>query len=289
MKMNKDTKILIVGLGLLGGSYAKALSKKGYQVYAITKNKQDITYAVDNHIILDGKVYVKKEFVKQFDLIIFALYPKVFIQWVSKYKDYFKENAILSDVTGVKCEVIYKIQALLPKNVEFIGAHPMAGKEVYGIINSDENMFKNANYIITPTKSNTKHAIEVAHFIGEELEFSNISILTPKKHDEMIAFLSQLTHCIAISLMTCKKSHHLKEYTGDSFRDLTRIANINEKMWSELFLMNKKELIKQMDLFAQEFAKLKDAIENEDILTMKKMMKLSTKRRNYFNEGEKEK
>ncbi len=289
MKMNKDTKILIIGLGLLGGSYAKALSKKGYKVYAITKNKQDITYAIENHIIQDGMVYVKKEFVKQFNFIIFALYPKVLIQWISKYKNYFKENAILSDVTGVKCEVVYKIQSILPKNVEFIGAHPMAGKEVYGIIHSDENMFKNANYIITPTKANTKHAIEVARFIGEELEFSNISLLTPKKHDEMIAFLSQLTHCIAISLMTCKKSHHLKEYTGDSFRDLTRIANINEKMWSELFLMNKKELIKQMNLFAQEFTKLKEAIENEDILTMKKMMKLSTKRRNYFNEGENQK
>ncbi len=283
MRMNKDMKILIVGLGLIGGSYAKGLTKKGYKVSAITKNEKDIEYAIKHHIIEEGTTQVNKDFVNQFDLIIFALYPKVFIEWISLYKDYFKENTILTDVTGVKSKIIYKIQEMLPEQVEFIGAHPMAGKEVYGIENSDENLFCNANYIITPTSKNTSHAIEIASLIGQELQFSNISILTPQKHDEMIAFLSQLTHCIAVVLMTCKDSHHLKEYTGDSFRDLTRIANINENMWCELFLMNKKELVKQMELFSKQFGKLKNAIEKEDISTIKGMMKLSTKRRNYFN------
>ncbi len=283
MRMNKDMKILIVGLGLIGGSYAKGLTKKGYKVSAITKNEKDIEYAIKHHIIEEGTTQVNKDFVNQFDLIIFALYPKVFIEWISLYKDYFKENTILTDVTGVKSKIIYKIQEMLPEQVEFIGAHPMAGKEVYGIENSDENLFCNANYIITPTSKNTSHAIEIASLIGQELQFSNISILTPQKHDEMIAFLSQLTHCIAVVLMTCKDSHHLKEYTGDSFRDLTRIANINENMWCELFLMNKKELVKQMELFSKQFDKLKNAIEKEDISTIKGMMKLSTKRRNYFN------
>lgn len=283
MRMNKDMKILIVGLGVIGGSYAKGFTKKGYKVSAITKNEKDIDYAIKHHIIEEGTTQVNKDFVNQFDLIIFALYPKVLIEWISLYKDYFKENTILTDVTGVKSKIVYKIQEMLPEQVEFIGAHPMAGKEVYGIENSDENLFNSANYIITPTSKNTSHAIEIASLIGQELQFSNISILTPKKHDEMIAFLSQLTHCIAVVLMTCKDSHHLKEYTGDSFRDLTRIANINENMWCELFLLNKKELIKQMELFSKQFGKLKNAIEKEDIFTIKGMMKLSTKRRNYFN------
>ena len=159
----------------------------------------------------------------------------------------------------------------------------MAGKEVYGIKNADYNIFKKANYIVTPTTSNSKDAIELASDIGKELEFSNISILSPEKHDEMIAFLSQLTHCIAITLMTCKDSEHLKDYTGDSFRDLTRIAAINENMWSELFLMNKQDLLNEMEEFSKEFNKLKEAISNEDIDTIKEMMKLSTKRRKYFN------
>ena len=108
----------------------------------------------------------------------------------------------------------------------------MAGKEVYGVENSDKKIFQGANFIITPTSKNTTKAIDTIVEMGKILGFKNISILTPEKHDEMIGFLSQLTHCIAITLMTCKDSKHLVEYTGDSFRDLTRIAKINEQMWS---------------------------------------------------------
>ena len=277
-------KILIVGLGLIGGSYAKRLKNNGHHVGAITLNQEDIDYAIKNNIIDEGTVDVKKEFVSQFDIVIFALYPSVFIKWIEQYNSYFKKGAIISDVSGVKTEVVYKVQELLEnQSVEFIGAHPMAGKEVYGVKNASDTLFEGANFIITPTPVNSQKAIDVITKIAQELGFKTISILTPSKHDEMIAFLSQLTHCIAVSLMTCKESQHLKDYTGDSFRDLTRIANINENMWSELFLMNKKELLSQMDLFIEEFNKLRDSLENEDIETMKDMMRLSTYRRSFFN------
>lgn len=279
-----NKKILIVGLGLIGGSYAKRLKKNGYYVGAITLNQEDIDYALNNDIIDSGEVEVNKDYVSSFDIVIFALYPSVFISWMEKYYSYFKSNAIISDVSGVKKEVVYKIQELLEdQDVEFIGSHPMAGREVYGVKNASETLFEGANFIITPTPKNTQKAIDVITIIAKDLGFKNISILTPSKHDEMIAFLSQLTHCIAVSLMTCKESQHLKEYTGDSFRDLTRIANINENMWSELFLMNKEELLAQMDLFINEFNKLKQSLENEDVDTMKDMMKLSTYRRSFFN------
>lgn len=283
MKLDKSKKILIVGLGLIGGSYAYTLKEKGYEVGAITLNKEDIDYALEHNIISHGQVEVTKAYVSKFDVVIFALYPKVLLEWVSTYKDYFKDGAFLTDVTGVKQEIVYKIEETLNKNVEFIGAHPMAGKEVYGVQNAKKDLFKGANYIVTPSISSNQEAIELATSIGEELEFGKISILSPEEHDEMIAFLSQLTHCIAVSLMTCKESQHLKDYTGDSFRDLTRIANINENMWSELFLMNKNELLSQMDLFIKEFNKLRDSLENEDLDTMKEMMKLSTYRRSFFN------
>ena len=277
-------KILIVGLGLIGGSYAKRLKNNGHHVGAITLNQEDIDYAIKNNIIDEGIVDVKKEFVSQFDIVIFALYPSVFLKWIEQYNSYFKKGAIISDVSGVKTEVVYKVQELLEnQSVEFIGAHPMAGKEVYGVKNASETLFEGANFIITPTPVNSQKAIDVITKIAQELGFKTISILTPSKHDEMIAFLSQLTHCIAVSLMTCKESQHLKDYTGDSFRDLTRIANINENMWSELFLMNKKELLSQMDLFIEEFNKLRDSLENEDVDTMKDMMRLSTYRRSFFN------
>lgn len=281
--LDKNTKILIVGLGLIGGSYAEGLSKEGFEVGAITKDKASIEYALQKKIIKHGMTSVEKDYVQTFDVIIFALYPHVFMEWIKIYQSYLKAHAIITDVTGVKKEVVYPIQEILRKDVEFIACHPMAGKEVYGVKNSDAHIFEGANYIITPTPKNTKKAIELASSIGTILKFKNIVILTPEAHDEMIGFLSQLTHCIAVALMTCKESHHLVEYTGDSFRDLTRIAKINEEMWSELFLMNKEELLTQMNLFLKQFNALKEALENEDIEKMKAMMRLSTSRRKYFD------
>ena len=282
MKLSKNHKILIVGLGLIGGSYAMSLSNKGYEVGAITLNQEDIDYALNNKIISHGQNFVSKDYIEQFDVVIFALYPKMLLQWIDTYHSYFKKGAIITDVTGIKQEIVDRIQNTL-KDVEFIGAHPMAGKEVYGVKNASATLFNKANYIVTPTEKNSKDAIELAISIGEELSFANISLLSPQKHDEMIAYLSQLTHCIAISLMTCSENEHLKEYTGDSFKDLTRIANINENMWSELFLLNKDELLKQMDLFIEKFSILKKTIEDENVEEMKEIMKLSTKRRKYFD------
>lgn len=276
-------KVLIVGLGLIGGSYAKGLTKNGYEVYAYNRTKEAIDYAKENKIILDGTDKFDKDFVCQFDRIIFSLYPKIFIEYIKKYKNYIKDGAIVSDVTGVKESIVTEIQSELDDRVEFIPAHPMAGREVYGVKNSDENIFKNANYIITPTERNTEKGIAFAKEIGEKLRFRKISVLSPKEHDEMIAFLSQLTHCIAVSLMACKDSEYLVDYTGDSFRDLTRIASINEDMWTELFLMNKKALIKEMNSFIDKITELRDDIYNNDEEKIKAMMRLSTARRKFFN------
>ena len=283
MNLTKKHKILIVGLGLIGGSYADGLTSHGFEVGAITKDKASIDFALKKGIIKSGTTFVEKEYVQMFDIVIFALYPKIFIEWIETYQSYFKDGTLITDVTGVKSKIVFKIQTLLKDSVEFVPAHPMAGKEVYGVENSDKKIFQGANFIITPTSKNTNQAIDIIIEMGKILGFKNISILSPGKHDEMIGFLSQLTHCIAIALMTCKESNHLVEYTGDSFRDLTRIAKINEQMWTELFLMNKNELLSQMDLFLQEFEKLRDALSREDVETIKKMMKLSTQRRLYFD------
>ena len=283
MKLDDIKNVLIVGLGLLGGSYAKALTRNGFDVKVITLNQDDIDYAMGEGFISGGTTEVDAELIANSQLIIFALYPHTFIEWIEQYGSLIKPGTVITDVTGVKGCIVEKVQNMLPSGVEFISAHPMAGKETCGVRSADDSIFKKANYIVTPTNKNTQDAIDIATSIGEELEFANISILSPEKHDEMIAYLSQLTHCIAVSLMTCSENEHLKEYTGDSFRDLTRIANINEDMWSELFLMNKEELLKQMDLFINEFNKLKQTIKDEDVESMKDLMRLSTKRRKYFN------
>lgn len=283
MKLSTDKKILIVGLGLIGGSYAEGFTKKGYFVGAITRSQKSIDYALDKGIIKEGTTEITKEFVSKYDLVIFALYPEQFTNWIEKYQDCFKSGIVISDVTGVKCEIVYKIQSILRKDVEFVPAHPMAGREVSGVENATDKIFSGANYIVTPTSDNTKEAIEFVASIGEVLGFRKVSYLTPQEHDEMIGFLSQLTHCIAVSLMVCKESKHLVDFTGDSFRDLTRIAKINEKMWTELFIMNKHELLSQMDLFLGQFRKLRDALAQDDKETMQQMMRTSTERRKYFD------
>ncbi len=283
MELDHNTKILIVGLGLMGGSYAQALSTQGYEVGALARRQETVDYALRHGMIRHGRTAIDPSYLAQFDLIVFALYPHTFLQWLRENQRYLRAGALLTDVTGVKGSIVYAVQALLRPDLEYIGAHPMAGREVSGVENADKDIFKGANYIVTPTQKNTTAAVAACEALGHTLGFANISTLTPEEHDEMIGFLSQLTHCIAVSLMVCKESHHLVDYTGDSFRDLTRIAKINDEMWSELFLQNKRELLTQMDLFAEKFAELRSAIARDDRALMRDMMRLSTQRRAYFD------
>ena len=287
MEINKNVKFLIVGLGLMGGSIAHRLSLSGYEVGAITLNQEDIDYAINNKIIKSGMTTVEKDYISRFDVIIFALYPSVFVEWIKKYQHLIRRGTLLTDVTGVKGAVVNEIQDLLrEEDLEFLAAHPMAGREVGGVRNSNPNLFEGANYIITPTLRNTNDAVEFLKEFAKIFGFKNVSIIGVDEHDEMIGFVSQLTHCIAVSLMTTKKEpQDLVKYTGDSFRDLTRIARINEDMWCELFLYNKDKLLKEMNAFLDQFNKLKEAISEEDKETIKNMMKLSTKNRSYFDKG----
>jgi len=280
----KDVKnILIVGLGLLGGSYAKVFTEKGFSVKTITLNQDDIDYAVDEGFIKGGSTTVDEALIKEAELIIFALYPHTFIEWIEENGNLIKSGTVITDVTGVKGAVVEKIQDMLPVGVEFIAAHPMAGKETCGVRNADPQIFKKANYIVVPTDKNTFGAIETCKELGEILGFAQVSVLNPEKHDEMIAFLSQLTHCIAVSLMCANDNPGLVFYTGDSFRDLTRIANINDNMWSELFLSNKDALLKEMDKYRKTFDKLYNCIRDNDREEMRSMMRISSERRAQFN------
>lgn len=286
MKIDKSKKFLIVGLGLIGGCYAMALKKKGYYVSAITKNEEDIEFAYQKGIIDIGSTSVEKDIVENADIIVFALYPHTFVEWIKQYGDLMKAGTVITDVTGVKGCVVYEIQSLLKEGVEFIAAHPMAGREVSGVQNSDDSIFKEANYIVVPTEKNTFSAIELCKELGEILGFARVSVLNPEKHDEMIAFLSQLTHCIAVSLMCANDNPGLVLYTGDSFRDLTRIAKINDEMWSELFLLNREALLCEMEKYRKTFDKLYDCIKNNDREEMRSMMRISTERRGEFNKKE---
>ena len=282
MEWISKSKILIVGLGLMGGSYAKALKRLGYSVFAVDTRRAAIDYALEESIIDRGSSQADPELIGEADAIIFALYPGVFKAWIAENQSLFKPGPMITDVTGVKGSIVYDIQKMLRPDVEYIAAHPMAGREVYGVENSDDRIFHDANYIVTPTEKNTPEAIEWCKSLGKILGFRKVSVLSPEEHDEMIGFVSQLTHCIAVALMTCSDNQHLVDYTGDSFRDLTRIARINDAMWSELFLLNKPALLRQMDTFLSEFKQLRNMLEDEDRQGLCEKMRLSTERRALF-------
>lgn len=278
--LSKDKKITILGLGVLGGSYAKGFSNAGYQVHAIDINEESLCIARKNGWIQDGST--DASYVEGSDIVISCLYPHTFLSWIKDNQKYLKPHSLLTDVTGVKEKLIQELSGFLRDDIEFIACHPMAGREASGLAYADEHRFESANFIIVPTEKTTEEAIATAEEIARVLKFRHISQLTAHEHDRMIGFLSQLTHVIAVSLMNVAENPHLAEYTGDSFRDLTRIANINEKLWPELFELNKANLIEEIDSFIGEMEAFKELIQNEDYEGMQRKMRISSERRKLF-------
>lgn len=273
----------IIGLGLMGASFAKRLSpQKDKTIYGIDQNEQTIQTALELNIIKEGSTDPDK-LIKKCNLIILALYPTMIKPWIVENQHYLESGTILMDISGVKTNIVEPVQAILREDLELISIHPMCGRESRGIDFAQADIFDNANYIIVPTNKNTPTAIKAAKQLGKDLRVKNISILSCEEHDRMIGFLSQLTHVIAVSLMNTHDNSHLVEYTGDSFRDLTRIATINEDLWSELFLLNKDILLDEIDQFLDATKHFRDSLEKKDIDEMKRLFIQSTNRRKLFN------
>ncbi len=282
----KNKTITIVGMGLLGGSYAMGLSQAGNQVYGIDINPASITFAKEHNYILDGSTNPDEynDYLTHTDILILCLYPNSLVKWIEQHIHLLPATAVITDVCGVKEQIVDKVQSITaPYDIEFYPGHPMRGKETLGVQNADSNIFKNANYILTPTAKNTSRGEMIVRDIANALGFSTIRILTPREHDDMIGYLSQLTHVIAVALMTANSNPEIVDFSGDSFRDLTRIAKIDEYLWSELFSLNKEILCKNIDVFAENLLELRNYIENDDIENMKKMFRTSTERRKLFD------
>lgn len=282
MELDKSKTYLIVGLGLLGGKYAQVLSQKGYTVTGITHSAETMAYALSHGYVQRGRTEGFEDLVAEADCIIFGLYPTVLLDWVGQYGALIKPGALVTDVSGVKRGLVEPVQQALPQ-AEFIASHPMAGRETSGIAHSAEVSFAQANFIITPTPRNTPQGIAWCRALAETLGFVRISTLTPAEHDHMIGYVSQLCHAIAVSLMCASDNTELARYTGDSFRDLTRIARINDKMWAELFLWNKDNLISEIDMFTASLNEMRDKLVRDDREGLQQMFRLSTERRAAFD------
>ena len=273
-------KILIVGLGVIGGGYAMALKEAGYsEVYGIDTNEETLKKAKEIKIIKEGFTR-EDEIISEMDLIVLAIYPNLVKNFIVKNKNKFKENALITDVTGIKQLFINDIVEILPQNIDFVFAHPMAGRENKGIDYATNKVFQGANFLIVETKKNKEENIRKIENLAKEMGFKHIKRTTPAFHDEMIAFTSQLPHVLAVALTNSDiENRNTGEFIGDSYRDLTRIANMNEKLWSLLFLGNKKNLLEAMNNFEAEFDKIKKCIEENDEKNLQKLFIKSTIRR----------
>ena len=281
--ITKQTNILIVGLGLIGGSYARALKKAGCRVAAVDIDPDSIGFALHEGIIDTGATGPDAALLAGAQLVVLGLYPQTEIEWVRQNQHLFAPGTLLTDVSGVKGGVLDVIQGFLRPDLELVGCHPMAGRETSGVRNSTDAIFGPANFIVVPTEKNTPAGIAAATELGALLGFHTVTQLTQREHDEIIGFVSQLTHAIAVSLMTCNEDENLQNYTGDSFRDLTRIARINENMWSELFLLNKDSLTEQIDAFEAQLSRMRKMLATGDREGLKELFRRSSARRALFD------
>lgn len=284
--LKKDKNILIIGLGLIGGSYAMALSKKGYNVYAFDINAESISFAKEKGYIKDGAEY-DSDMMSKADIIIISLYPSLITEYAKKHISDIKQGAIITDVCGVKRAHTEIMQEICGEKAEFIASHPMAGRELCGALNADDSIFSGANFIVTPTTKNSSEAVAFGYELGTTLGFARVSVLSPLEHDKMIGYLSQLTHVIAVALMIANGNENLYKFTGDSFRDLTRIARINAPLWNELFLANKDILIPEIDSFIGAVEKIKGLIASDDKEQLIEIFSKSTERRALFDKPSK--
>lgn len=272
--------IVIVGLGVVGGSFAMALNKAGYQdVYGIDVNEETLKKAKNLGIIKDGSTE-GKDLLSKADITIISIYPKLVIDFIKKNKDYLKKGSIVTDATGIKCMFINQLKEIIPDDVDFVFGHPMAGREKKGIDFATDKVFQGANYIITPIELNKEENLKKVEDLALSIGFKRVRRISPEYHDEMIGFTSQLPHAIAVALINSdEEGRDTGSFIGDSYRDLTRIANINEELWSELFLGNKNNLLKVLNNFEIELDLIKKAIYEDDKEKLMEFFRKSTKRR----------
>lgn len=261
--------ITVVGLGVIGGSFAMAIKEQNIaKLYGIDIDENTIKYAIENNIIDEGFIcndISLKRALEESDIVIICLYPVLIKKFVEDNIDSFKEGAIITDAAGVKGTIEDEISNIINSKIDFIFGHPMAGREKKGIMFASSDVFKGANYIITPTPYNKEENLLFMEKFISTIGFSKISKISPKKHDEVISYTSQLPHAIAVGLINSDSfSDEIWNYVGDSFKELTRIARINEDLWAELFFENKENLIKQIDLFQENMDNIKNALLSND-------------------------
>ena len=264
-------KIAIIGLGLIGGSMAKSIKGStdhtvfGYDLNDTVVKKAQLLSAIDAPLT--------DAILAECDLTIVALYPQASIDFVTEKQDIFKKGSIVLDCCGVKQKVCEAIEPIsLAKDFVFIGGHPMAGLEHSGFDHAVTTLFHDASMILTPTKGNIQDVEKVVKLFTN-IGFTNIQVATPEEHDQMIAFTSQLAHVVSSAYIKSPAAMKHNGFSAGSYRDLTRVAKLNENMWTELFLDNPDFLIQEIDEIIGHLQEYSKAIRSRDKETLHALLK----------------
>lgn len=272
-------KIAIIGLGLIGGSIARRL--RGFHdctIAAYNRTAETLLLAKQDGAIDEG--YSNPgEAMDNADLIILCLYPQLNVDMVRDNLSHIKKGAVITDVSGVKGFMVEELSQILPDDVEFIGAHPMAGREVGGYKSSTDTLFNKASFIITPTEKNKPENVALIRELAEYIGCKHVVTTTPEEHDAVIAYTSQLMHVVAVALCDNPMIERSTFFSAGSLRDCTRVAIINAEMWSELFVENKDALVDRISEMQDSLEKIKQAVADSDRGKLEEIMKHATEQK----------
>ena len=265
-------EIAVIGLGLIGGSICKAIKKNtNHLVYGFDIDTQVLESAIKSKAI--DKILDDVD-LPNVDVTFVCLYPLETIDYVKNNLNNFKEDSIVADVCGVKKYIVDEIEELLLSNgINFIPTHPMAGREFSGFEYSDEKIFERASFIIAKTPKSSKDSIEKVKVLAKDMGFASVVITTPEEHDKTIAFTSQLAHVVSNAFVKSPRLLKYKGFSAGSFQDLTRVAKLNETMWSKLFMLNREDLLVEIDILSEHLNEYKDALISKDEEKLKQLLK----------------
>ena len=261
----------VVGLGLIGGSFAKAYSNHDeHKVLGYDINKQVMESAFGENTI-SGELTEAN--IKSCDLILIALYPKASVEYLEKMAEYISSDTMVIDCCGVKGYVCERCFPIAKKyGFTFVGGHPMAGRHFSGYEYSMKNMYNGAAMVLVPEDQNDEETINRAKKLLSPIMFGTFTICSAKRHDLMIAFTSQMAHVVSNAYVKSPTARDHDGFSAGSYKDLTRVAWLNEEMWTELFLENKDSLLTELDCFIKSLTEYRDAIKNEDAETLRSLL-----------------
>jgi prephenate dehydrogenase len=264
--------IAVVGLGLIGGSFCKAIKKyTDHRIFGIDTDETTLAMALEQGAIHQA---IEPKDLGEMDFTIVSLHPRQTIAFIKEHARQFKPGSLVADTCGVKQSIVEAVtEPLAQQGVLFVGCHPMAGREFSGFAYSLDNLFDNASFIMTPPPETPAHIIEFFKYFAQKLQFGKIVVSTPEEHDRVIAFTSQLAHVVSNAYIKSPSLEQEAGFSAGSFLDLTRVAKLNEDMWTDLFLMNRKALLFELDTIIEKLGEYRDAMEQDDGERLKQLLR----------------